>query len=151
MRYVVTGDGLLIAGSEAGMVPVPEANIVEKGALGPGQMIAVDMQDGKLYHDREMKDRLAAGQPYAEWIEKVVALNDLLRDVPEKALFKGAELRKRQIAAGYTLEEVEQILAPMAEDGKETLASMGDDTPSAVLVDAVPAASRTSSGRISAR
>ncbi len=133
MRYVVTGDGLLIAGSEAGMVPVSEANVVEKGALGPGQMIAVDMDGGKLYHDREMKDRLAAGQPYAEWIEKVVALNDLLREVPERELFRGPELRKRQIAAGYTLEEVEQILAPMAEDGKEALASMGDDTPSAVL------------------
>ncbi len=133
MRYVVTADGMLIAGSEAGMVPVHEANVVEKGALGPGQMIAVDIAEGRLYHDREMKDRLAAGQPYAEWIEKVVPLNELLRDVPEKALFKGAELRKRQIAAGYTLEEVEQILAPMAEDGKEALASMGDDTPSAVL------------------
>ncbi len=133
MRYTVTGDGLLIAGSEAGMVPVSEANVVEKGALGPGQMIAVDMQDGRLYHDREMKDRLAAARPYAEWIDKVVALNDLLRDVPEKALFNGGELRKRQIAAGYTLEEIEQILAPMAEDGKEALASMGDDTPSAVL------------------
>ncbi len=133
MRYVVTRDGLLIAGSEAGMVPVSEANVVEKGALGPGQLIAVDMEEGKLYHDREMKDRLSKGRPYAEWIDKVVPLNDLLRDVPEKAFFRGEELRKRQIAAGYSLEEVEVILAPMAEDGKEALASMGDDTPPAVL------------------
>ncbi len=59
MRYVVTGDGLLIAGSEAGMVPIDESRVREKGALGPGQMIAVDMTDGKLYHDREMKDQLA--------------------------------------------------------------------------------------------
>jgi glutamate synthase (NADPH/NADH) large chain len=133
MRYVVSGDGMLIAGSEAGMVPVDEAMVREKGALGPGQMIAVDMKDGKLYHDREMKDRLAAAQPYADWLEKVVALNSLLRDVPEAPKFGGEELRRRQIAAGYSLEDLEQVLAPMAEDGKEMIASMGDDTPAAVL------------------
>ena len=133
MRYVVTGDGLLIAGSEAGMVPVDEATVREKGALGPGQMIAVDMQSGKLYHDRALKDRLAASQPFGEWIEKVVDLNAIMRDVPEGAMFSGAELRRRQVAAGYTLEEIEQVLAPMAEDGKEMVASMGDDTPPAVL------------------
>ena len=133
MRYVVTGDGLLIAGSEAGMVPVDETTVREKGALGPGQMIAVDMAEGKLYHDVELKDKLAAAQPFGDWIEKVVDLNALLRDVPESPLFTGAELRRRQIAAGYTVEELEQVLAPMAEDGKEMIASMGDDTPAAVL------------------
>ena len=133
MRYVVTGDGLLVAGSEAGMVPVDETTVREKGALGPGQMIAVDMQDARLYHDREMKDRLSAALPYGVWVEKVVDLNTLLRDVPEAPLFEGANLRRRQIAAGYTLEELEQVLAPMAEDGKEMVASMGDDTPAAVL------------------
>ncbi|HMO06409.1 MAG TPA: glutamate synthase large subunit [Paracoccaceae bacterium] len=133
MRYVITGDGLLVAGSEAGMVPVDEGTVREKGALGPGQLIAVDMAAGKLYHDTEIKDRLAAAQPYGEWIAKVTDLNALLKDVPEKALFAGAELRRRQIAAGYTVEELEQVLAPMAEDGKEMVASMGDDTPAAVL------------------
>ncbi|MBC7137179.1 MAG: glutamate synthase large subunit [Defluviimonas sp.] len=133
LRYVVTGDGLLIAGSEAGMVPVDETRVREKGALGPGQMIAVDMRDGKLYHDREIKDRLARSQPFGDWIAKVIDLNAQLRDIPETHLFEGAELRKRQIAAGYTLEELEQVLAPMAEDGKEMIASMGDDTPAAVL------------------
>ncbi len=133
MRYVITGDGLLIAGSEAGMVPVDEATIREKGALGPGQMIAVDMVEGKLFHDTELKNKLAAAQPYGEWVGKIVDLNELLRDVPEAAMFTGPELRKRQIAAGYTLEELEQVLAPMAEDGKEMIASMGDDTPAAVL------------------
>ena len=133
MRYVVTGDGLLIAGSEAGMVPVDETLVREKGALGPGQMIAVDMAEGRLYHDAELKDRLAGAQPYGAWIERVVDLNSMLRDVPEVAEFAGAELRKRQIAAGYTVEELEQVLAPMAEDGKEMIASMGDDTPPAVL------------------
>ena len=133
MRYVITGDGLLIAGSEAGMVPVDETTVRQKGALGPGQMIAVDMQQGKLYHDTELKDKLAAAQPFGEWIEKVTDLNALMRDVPERALFSGTDLRRRQISAGYTLEELEQVLAPMAEDGKEMIASMGDDTPSAVL------------------
>jgi glutamate synthase (NADPH) large chain len=65
MRYVVTGDGLVIAGSEAGMVPVDEMSVVEKGALGPGQMLAVDMVEGKLYHDAEIKDLLAAPSPSA--------------------------------------------------------------------------------------
>ncbi|MDX2482206.1 MAG: glutamate synthase large subunit [Pseudodonghicola sp.] len=133
MRYVVTGDNLLIAGSEAGMVPVDEATVREKGALGPGQMIAVDMEEGKLFRDTEIKDKLAASQPFGEWVGKIKDLDEDMAQLSEKALFSGAELRKRQAAAGYTLEELEQILAPMAEDGKEALASMGDDTPSAVL------------------
>ncbi len=133
MRYVITGDGLLIAGSEAGMVPVDEMTVREKGALGPGQMIAVDMIDGKLYRDTALKNKLSAAQPFGEWIEKVVELNSLLRDVPETARYSGEGLRRRQLAAGYTLEEIEQVLVPMVEDGKEMVASMGDDTPPAVL------------------
>ncbi|WP_071674292.1 glutamate synthase large subunit [Nioella nitratireducens] len=133
MRYVVTGDGLLIAGSEAGMVPVNEASIIEKGALGPGQMIAVDMAEAKLYHDTEIKDALAAARPFGDWVGKITDLGEETEGLTEAPQFQGAELRKRQIAAGYSMEELEQILAPMAEDGKEALASMGDDTPSAVL------------------
>ncbi|MGR3321164.1 MAG: glutamate synthase large subunit [Pseudooceanicola sp.] len=133
MRYVVTGDGLLIAGSEAGMVPTNEATVREKGALGPGQLIAVDMQKGKLYHDTEIKDKLSRALPFGEWVGKINDLEDTLGSVTEQALYQGAELRKRQIAAGYTMEEVEQMLAPMVEDAKEAIASMGDDTPSAVL------------------
>jgi glutamate synthase (NADPH/NADH) large chain len=133
MRYVVTGDDLLIAGSEAGMVHVNEANVKEKGALGPGQLLAVDMSEGRLYHDTEMKDLLAASQDFSEWVEKINELDADLAKAVEAPIFAGSELRQRQIAAGYTIEELEQILVPMAEDGKETLASMGDDTPSAVL------------------
>ncbi|WP_298360977.1 glutamate synthase large subunit [uncultured Litoreibacter sp.] len=133
MRYVVTGDGLMIAGSEAGMVPTDEATVREKGALGPGQMIGVHMGKGQLFHDEELKDKMSAALPFGEWVSKITHLDDVTLDVQEQALFSGAELRKRQIAAGYSVEELEQILAPMAEDGKETLASMGDDTPSAVL------------------
>ncbi|MEM1351151.1 MAG: glutamate synthase large subunit [Pseudomonadota bacterium] len=133
MRYVVTGDGMLIAGSEAGMVPLNEANVVEKGALGPGQLLAVDMQTGALFHDTEIKDKLAGSQPFGAWVEKINDLHTALSGVLEKPVFTGNELRCRQVAAGYSIEELEQILAPMAEDGKEALASMGDDTPSAVL------------------
>ncbi|MFY1708538.1 glutamate synthase large subunit [Tritonibacter scottomollicae] len=133
MRYVVTGDGLVIAGSEAGMVPIDEASVVEKGALGPGQMLAVDMKKGELYHDVEIKDKLSRALPFGDWVAKVNDLDAVLGSVQETPLFSGEELRRRQVAAGYTIEELEQILSPMAEDGKESLASMGDDTPSAVL------------------
>ncbi|MBY6140235.1 glutamate synthase large subunit [Leisingera daeponensis] len=133
MRYVVTGDGLVIAGSEAGMVPIDEASVVEKGALGPGQMLAVDMQKGKLFHDTEIKDKLARALPFGDWVKRINDLDATLAQVTEQPLFSGEELRRRQVAAGYSIEELEQILAPMAEDAKESLASMGDDTPSAVL------------------
>ncbi|WP_171233494.1 glutamate synthase large subunit [Ruegeria sp. HKCCA4812] len=133
MRYVVTGDGLVIAGSEAGMVPIDESTVTEKGALGPGQMLAVDMKKGKLYRDTQIKNKLASALPFGEWVGKINDLDEALAGVTEKPIFSGEDLRKRQIAAGYSVEELEQILAPMAEDGKEALASMGDDTPSAVL------------------
>ncbi|MEO9778484.1 MAG: glutamate synthase large subunit [Sedimentitalea sp.] len=133
MRYVVTGDGLVIAGSEAGMVPIDEATVREKGALGPGQLLAVDMKKGKLYRDQQIKDKMAKALPFGEWVGKINDADEALLGVQEAPLFDGAELRKRQIAAGYSIEELEQILSPMAEDGKEALASMGDDTPSAVL------------------
>jgi glutamate synthase (NADPH) large chain len=133
MRYVVTGDGLLIAGSETGMVPVDEARVIEKGALGPGQMIAVDMTEGKLFHDTEIKDALSASRPFGDWVGRITDLGAETEGLSEAMGFAGAELRKRQIAAGYSIEELEAVLAPMAEDGKEALASMGDDTPSAVL------------------
>ncbi|MEP3329741.1 glutamate synthase large subunit [Sedimentitalea sp.] len=133
MRYVVTGDGLVIAGSEAGMVPIDEATVRQKGALGPGQLLAVDMKKGKLYRDQQIKDKMAKALPFGEWVGKINDADEALLGVQEAPLFDGAELRKRQIAAGYSIEELEQILSPMAEDGKEALASMGDDTPSAVL------------------
>ncbi|WP_281973719.1 glutamate synthase large subunit [Ruegeria faecimaris] len=133
MRYVVTGDGLVIAGSEAGMVPIDEASVTEKGALGPGQMLAVDMKKGKLYRDSQIKNKLARALPFGDWVGKINDLDESLAGITEAPIYAGEELRKRQIAAGYSIEELEQILAPMAEDGKEALASMGDDTPSAVL------------------
>ncbi|WP_238941342.1 glutamate synthase large subunit [Jannaschia sp. Os4] len=133
MRYVVSGDGLLIAGSEVGMVPTDEATVIEKGALGPGQLIAVDMEAGKLFHDAEIKDAMAADAPFGDWVEKITDLEEVTGGVTEAAVHSGDELRARQVAAGYTIEELEQILAPMAADGKEVVVSMGDDTPAAVL------------------
>ncbi|MBV1865779.1 MAG: glutamate synthase large subunit [Rhodobacteraceae bacterium] len=135
MRYVITGDGLVIAGSEVGMVPTDETNVIEKGALGPGQLLAVDMVEKRLFHDSEIKDELAASRPFGKWVGSIVDLNDATSGVAEKALHTGAELRTRQIAAGYTIEDMEMLLHPMVEDAKEPLASMGDDTPSAVLSD----------------
>ena len=133
MRYVVTGDGMVIAGSEAGMVPVDEMNIVEKGALGPGQMLGVDMERGILLHDVELKDELAGSQPFAEWVGRISDLDAIAAVTTETVLSTGDVLRKRQISAGYDIELLEQILHPMVEDGKEALGSMGDDTPQAVL------------------
>ncbi|MEL6425581.1 MAG: glutamate synthase large subunit, partial [Pseudomonadota bacterium] len=75
MRYVVTGDGLVIAGSEAGMVPTDEMTVVEKGALGPGQMLAVDLAEARLMHDAEIKSQLASERPYADWTQKILDLS----------------------------------------------------------------------------
>ncbi|QPH55772.1 glutamate synthase large subunit [Pontivivens ytuae] len=133
MRYVVTGDGMVIAGSEVGMVPTDEMSVVEKGALGPGQMLAVDMQRGALFHDAEIKDELATSQPFGEWVGRITDLADVTDVTGETTVLEGEALRKRQISAGYDIEILEQILHPMVEDAKEAIGSMGDDTPQAVL------------------
>ncbi|WP_018631821.1 glutamate synthase large subunit [Neomegalonema perideroedes] len=136
MRFVQTGDGLLIAGSEIGMVPVDEARIKAKGRLGPGQMIAVDMLEGKIYRDAELKDLLASNpdKPFDRWAERITPLESTIPPgAVEPKRLERAELRRRQRAAGYTIEDLEQVLHPMGEDGKEAIGSMGDDTPIAVL------------------
>ncbi|HEY6982778.1 glutamate synthase large subunit [Reyranella sp.] len=136
MRYVLTSDQLLIAGSEAGMVPQDEAKIVEKGRLGPGEMLAVDMDQPRLYKDRELKDMLAATNDYADWVKRTIELDSLIRqDTPHEQRFGGEELRRRQFAVGWSIEDLEMILHPMVEDGKEPVGSMGDDAPMAVLSD----------------
>ncbi len=140
MRWLTTSDGLLITGSEAGMVVVPETTITAKGALGPGQMIAVDLdgdrgEGARLYRDGEIKDRIAAAQPYAEWASHFRRFVDLPgHDAPQPpAAYDRPELRRRQVAAGLTAEDMELLLAPMVEDAKEAVGSMGDDTPLAVI------------------
>jgi glutamate synthase (NADPH/NADH) large chain len=136
LRYTRTADGLLIVGSESGMVVVPESTIIAKGRLGPGQMIAVDLAEGRLYHDREVKDRIAAEADYAGMIGNFATIDDLppapANGVPR---YDRAELARRQVAAGQTLEDMELILSPMVETAKEAIGSMGDDTPLAVISD----------------
>ncbi|HZB93957.1 MAG TPA: glutamate synthase large subunit [Stellaceae bacterium] len=134
MRYAITAHGLLVAGSESGMVRLDETEIVEKGRLGPGQMIGVDLAEGRLYRDDEIKDLLAAQRPYGEWVESITVLDSLIKPVEgEHAELAAPELRRRQLAAGWSLEDLELILQPMAATGKEAVGSMGDDTPLAVL------------------
>ncbi|UIJ45501.1 glutamate synthase large subunit [Sphingomonas cannabina] len=135
LRYTLTGDGLLIVGSETGMVVVPESTVVEKGRLGPGQMIAVDLDQGQLLHDREVKDRLAGEADYGSMIGEFLSVDDLPRAKSEPLRFDRAELARRQVAAGQTLEDMELILSPMVEGAKEAIGSMGDDTPLAVISD----------------
>ena len=137
MRYTRTLNGLLIAGSEAGMVVVPENNVAAKGRLGPGQMIAVDLNEGAFFTDQEIKDKLASDHPYGEWVKDFKSFEDLVAQakLDEPSLFEDRDLKRRQIAAGLTLEDMELILHPMAEDGKEAIGSMGDDTPVAVISD----------------
>ena len=134
LRYTITGDGLLFAGSETGMVRIDEQSVIEKGRLGPGQMLAVDLQEGKLYHNGEMKDYLAAQKPFGDWIANVTSIDDLLRpDHGEPSRWEGEALRRRQLNYGLTMEDLELILHPMVEEAKEAIGSMGDDTPLAVL------------------
>ncbi|PZO89645.1 MAG: glutamate synthase large subunit [Sphingomonas sanxanigenens] len=134
LRYTETADNLLIVGSETGMVVVPESTVVAKGRLGPGQMIAVDLDEGRLYHDLEIKDRIAGEQPYAEMGGGFLSLDDLPAH-PGKVSgrYERADLMRRQVAAGQTLEDMELILSPMVADSKEAIGSMGDDTPLAVI------------------
>jgi glutamate synthase (NADPH/NADH) large chain len=139
MRYCLTRDGLLITGSEAGMVVVPEADVAQKGALGPGEMIAVDLDaaPARFYSDAQIKAKVAGAQDYADLVAHFTAFEDLAgRAAPEPAAgFSRDELRRRQISAGQTLEDMELILAPMVEDAKEAVGSMGDDAPLAVISD----------------
>jgi glutamate synthase (NADPH/NADH) large chain len=132
-RYAVTEDGLLFVGSETGLVVLDESRITRKGRVGPGQMLALDLHEGRFYEDRAIKDKLAGEYPYVEWTKKIVELDPIIGPGPEPRMFDRDALRKRQIAAGMTMEDLELILHPMVEDGKEPVGSMGDDTPLAVL------------------
>jgi len=135
LRYTRTNDGLLIIGSETGMVVVPESTVLEKGRMGPGQMIAVDLDEGQVYADLAIKDRIADAADYSSMIGKFLTIDDLpAPDVSVKA-YDRADLTRRQVAAGQTLEDMELILSPMVDGGKEAIGSMGDDTPLAVISD----------------
>ncbi|MCI5049925.1 MAG: glutamate synthase large subunit [Rickettsiales bacterium] len=134
MRYFVTKDGLLCAGSESGMVPMAQDQIRIAGRLGPGEIIALNLEAGQLYHDGAIKDWLAARHPYEEWEKNVKYLDDLPKTRKQKIKPVTADaLQRRQLAAGLTREDIDLILKPMVVDGKEAIGSMGDDTPIGIL------------------
>jgi glutamate synthase (NADPH/NADH) large chain len=136
MRYTVTHDGFLLVGSETGMVSVEEEDVLEKGRLGPGEMLALNLEKGEFFHDAEIKDRLAASQPFEDWVEDIISIRDLPDYVgPESTEYSGDQLKLRQKMAGISFEDLELILHPQALTGKEAIGSMGDDTPLAVLSD----------------
>ena len=138
MRYTITKTGLLICASESGMVLVEDAEVLERGRLGPGDMIGVNLLQGKLYNDAALKDYLAAQHPYGAWGQKLLQLGDVVArsKKPAKNTPPNAEtLLQQQRAVGFTMEDAELIVQPMAESGKEGVGSMGDDTPMAILSD----------------
>jgi glutamate synthase (NADPH/NADH) large chain len=131
LRYAKTSDNLFFAGSESGMITFPEEKIIEKGKLGPGQIIAIDLKKGKLFRDKEIKDFLA--KDYKKYSQQIIDLEKKISTDSEQPKFTGEELKKRQYLSGLSIEDLELILHPMAEEGKEASGSMGDDTPVAVL------------------
>ncbi len=134
LRATTTTDGLLIVGSETGMVKLREDEITAKLRVGPGQFLGVDLDQGKMYLDGELKDLLAARKPFGQWVNRTTRIDEIVRQGgAAPAQLSGEALRRAQLAMGYTLEELEQILHPMVEDAQEAVGSMGDDTPIAVL------------------
>ncbi|HTZ71841.1 MAG TPA: glutamate synthase central domain-containing protein, partial [Acetobacteraceae bacterium] len=136
LRYTVTSDKLLIVGSETGMVALDENNVVEKGRVGPGETIAVDLTGPRFLKDEDLHDMLAARQDYGAWVKRIARIDHIVKtDAPEPVHYAGEVLRRRQLCVGMTLEELETVLHPMVEDASEAVGSMGDDTPLAVLSD----------------
>ncbi|GHJ38273.1 glutamate synthase [Streptomyces sp. TS71-3] len=133
-RYWVTDDGLVVLGSEVGVLDIDPAKVVRKGRLQPGRMFLVDTAEHRIIEDDEIKAELAAEHPYAEWLE---AGEIELEDLPEREhiVHTHASVTRRQQTFGYTEEELRILLAPMAKSGAEPIGSMGTDTPIAVLSD----------------
>ncbi|HLV00344.1 MAG TPA: glutamate synthase large subunit, partial [Acidobacteriota bacterium] len=134
-RYYVTDDGLVIMASEVGVLDVPPEKITYKGRLQPGRMLLVDTAEGRIISDEELKHRIATEKPYGKWVrENLITLDDL----PEPSWISPPDsgtLRTREVAFGYTTEDLKMILGPMAEFAVEPIGSMGNDTPLAVLSD----------------
>ena len=135
-RYCVTSDDRVIMASETGALPVDPTLVIEKGRLQPGKMFIVDMEEGRIISDEEAKQQICSQKPYGEWLNKYkIRLNEL----PEpRVMFTHLEhdqVFKYQKAFGYSSEDLDNIIAPMAEDGKEPVGSMGTDVPLAILSD----------------
>jgi len=135
-RYCVTNDGRVIMASETGVLPVDQSTIVEKGRLQPGKMFVVDMEQGRIISDEELKNTICSQKPYGDWLNQYkIRLEEL--DEPRVTFthLSDASIKKYQKAFGYTTEDIENIIKPMALDGKEPIGSMGTDVPLAVLSD----------------
>ncbi len=133
LRYAITKDKMLFAGSETGMIELNEKKILSKGRLGPGEIIGVRIEKGKIFSNNQIKDYLA--KEFKHFNSQIIDLDEKLPISNEQNNFEGENLRRRQYAFGISLEDLELILHPMAEDAKEATGSMGDDTPLAVLSD----------------
>jgi len=133
LRWSLSEDGLLTVGSETGMAELEPERVAERGSVAPGRLIAVDLAEGGFLRESEILDELAAKHPYESWLKNVREIEAEVGPGPEPLLFEDEERARRQAAAGMTMEEIEIILSPMAEDGKEAIGSMGDDSPLAVL------------------
>jgi glutamate synthase domain-containing protein 2/glutamate synthase domain-containing protein 1/glutamate synthase domain-containing protein 3 len=131
LRYAITSDGLLIAGSEAGTVEVDQSTVIEKGRLGPGQMIVVDTRRGVVLRNPEIKSEVAGRQPFAEWLNRQRVNVD--RDTSTPGRTPVENLTAVQASFGYSAEDARLIIQPMAAESKEPTWSMGDDAPLAVL------------------
>ncbi len=135
-RYCVTNDDRVIMASETGVLPIDPSTIIEKGRLQPGKMFVVDMEQGRIISDEELKQDICSHKPYAEWLNKYKIR---LEELPEpRVMFTHLEqdqVFKYQKVFGYSTEDLDNIIAPMAIDGKEPIGSMGTDTPLAILSD----------------
>ncbi|HYF17635.1 MAG TPA: glutamate synthase central domain-containing protein, partial [Ramlibacter sp.] len=132
-RYCVTDDDLVIMASESGVLPVPESRIVRKWRLQPGKMFLIDLEQGRMIDDEELKANLANSRPYKQWIENLRIKLDDLSEGAGQAAHSDVALLDRQQAFGYTQEDLKFLMSPMAVAGEEGVGSMGNDTPLAVL------------------
>ena len=131
-RYSITQDGYVIVASEAGVIPVPEADILEKGRLGPGQAIAVNLETHEVLTNWQIKQRVASQHPYGQWLKD--HRQELEAQVfPEIPQIDNQLFLQQQVAFGYSNEDVEMIIEAMAKEGKEPTFCMGDDIPLAIL------------------
>ncbi|MEY2776221.1 MAG: Ferredoxin-dependent glutamate synthase 1 [Pseudomonadota bacterium] len=134
-RYCITDDDLVIMASESGVLPVPEDKIVRKWRLQPGKMFLIDLEQGRMIHDEELKASLSQSRPYRQWIENVRVNLQGLGEGSAEAPASPIPLLDRQQAFGYTQEDLKFLMAPMAKTGEEAVGSMGNDSPLAVLSD----------------
>ena len=132
-RYYVTKDDMVIMASEAGVLPVEPDRVASKGRLQPGRMFLVDIEQGRIIADEELKNRYAKAHPYQQWLDEHHILLENLPEPSERTEPMHRRILQRQQAFGYTFEDLRLIIGPMGNDGVQPLGSMGTDTPLAVL------------------